>query len=597
MVDRNGQQFGHYRLVRLLGQGAFADVYLAKHEHLETWAAIKVLSTRLTSDNVEHFRSEARTVARLLHPNIVRVFDFGVEDDTPYLAMDYAPHGSLRQRHSKGTQLSLDTILSYVKQVGAALQFAHEKKLIHRDIKPENMLLGENDTVLLSDFGIAVISHSSGSQITQNLGGTIPYMAPEQIKGKPLPASDQYALGVVTYEWLCGTRPFHGSFTEIATQHIFTPPPPLREKLPSVPTMVEEVVLVALAKDPKQRFATVQEFATALEQAVQYSNPRAASTFNQLPLSRATPPPLTISSLQSPIAEMPSLADQSLQQSGPSFSQKSILNSDMSPGPSTVSREVADSPVQPQQLTSVSHSHDLSQSHRESLEGLQPTSGQHWTQSATTGANRRKITRNIALILLLLVLAFGGIASYLVFGQLGKSNSDNTHQLRTSTPGTSTPLSTPTLPITPTVQIVALSSPVIDKYSFHEIADGQAIYTLTAHARSRQTGNPVFASGITCKIWLTSDSNVFNDVQGDGGARLKSIATLAEPFPGELADSLIIGSSTPQVQPSNSNGQATWKYMVSATVNPGNYNLVVLFDWRGVYYNYAWLTITIAKAG
>jgi hypothetical protein len=423
-------------------------------------------------------------------------------------------------------------------------------------------------------------------------------MAPEQIKGKPLPASDQYALGVVAYEWLCGTRPFHGSFTEIATQHIFTPPPPLREKLPSVPTMVEEVVLVALSKDPKQRFATIQEFATALEQAISYSNPRAASTLSQLPLSPATTPPLTISSLQSPLAEKPSLAHQSLQQSGASFSQKSVLNSDMPSDPSTLSIEIADSPVQPQRLTSVSHSHNLSQSHRESLvEGTQPASGQHWTQSATIGANRRKITRNIALILLLLVLAFGGIASYFVFGLLGKSNTDNTHQLRTPTLGTSTPLSTQTLPTTPTVQIVALSSPVIDKYSPHEIADGQTIYTLAAHARDRQTGNPVLASGITCKIWLTSDSNVINDVQGDGGARLKSIATLIEPFPGELADSLIFGSSTPQVQPSNFSGQATWKYMVSVTVNPGIYNLVVLFDWRGVYYNYAWLTITIAKAG
>ncbi len=112
MIDRVGEQFGNYRLIRLLGQGGFADVYLAEHIHLGTEAAVKVLSIRLTSDNVEHFREEARTVARLVHPHIVRVLDFGVEGNTPYLAMDYAPNGTLRQRHPKGSRLLLATIVS-----------------------------------------------------------------------------------------------------------------------------------------------------------------------------------------------------------------------------------------------------------------------------------------------------------------------------------------------------------------------------------------------------------------------------------------------------------------------------------------------------
>jgi serine/threonine protein kinase len=111
MIDRVGEQFGNYRLIRLLGQGGFADVYLAEHIHLGTEAAVKVLSIRLTSDNVEHFREEARTVARLVHPHIVRVLDFGVEGNTPYLAMD-APNGTLRQRHPKGSRLLLATIVS-----------------------------------------------------------------------------------------------------------------------------------------------------------------------------------------------------------------------------------------------------------------------------------------------------------------------------------------------------------------------------------------------------------------------------------------------------------------------------------------------------
>jgi serine/threonine protein kinase len=161
MSDRVGQQFGNYRLDSLFGQGGFADVYLAEHIHLGTRAAIKVLNTHLTSDSVEHFRAEARTVARLIHPHIIRVLDFGVEENIPYLAMDYAPNGSIRQHYPKGVHLPLDIIISYVKQVATALQYAHEKKLVHRDIKPENLLLGEHNQILLSDFGIALIVQST----------------------------------------------------------------------------------------------------------------------------------------------------------------------------------------------------------------------------------------------------------------------------------------------------------------------------------------------------------------------------------------------------------------------------------------------------
>jgi serine/threonine protein kinase len=264
---RIGQQFGKYRLVRLLGQGGFADVYLAEHIHLETLAAVKVLSARLAGNDVEQFRTEARTVAHLVHPHIVRVLDFGVEDNTPYLVMDYALNGTLRQRHPKGTRLQLDLIVSYIKQVADALGCAHERKLIHRDIKPENMLLGENDQVLLSDFGIALTSHSTRYQDTQEVIGTAAYMAPEQLQGKPRRASDQYALGIVVYEWLCGERPFHGSFTEIYSQHLFIPPPSLCERVPGLSPAIESVVFTALAKDPQQRFSNVQAFASALEQA------------------------------------------------------------------------------------------------------------------------------------------------------------------------------------------------------------------------------------------------------------------------------------------------------------------------------------------
>src|SRR5205085_6238299 len=122
MADRVGEQFGSYRLVRLLGQGGFAEVYLSEHIYLDTPAAIKVLHTQLASDEVESFRAEARTIARLVHPHIVRVLDYGVEGKTPFLVMDYAPNGTLRKRYPKGVPLPLSTIVNYVNQIADALQ-------------------------------------------------------------------------------------------------------------------------------------------------------------------------------------------------------------------------------------------------------------------------------------------------------------------------------------------------------------------------------------------------------------------------------------------------------------------------------------------
>src|SRR6266571_2317968 len=205
MADRVGQQFGNYRLVALLGQGGFAEVYLGQHLRLNLQVALKVLHTHLTDQEAEHFQQEAETVATLMHPSIVRILDYDVQDGVPFLVMDYAPNGSLRRRYPKGTVVPLPQIVSHVRQVADALQYAHEQKFIHRDVKPENMLLGRREEVLLSDFGLAALSHSSGSLSTQEAIGTLSYMAPEQIEGHPRPASDQYALGVVVYEWLCGS--------------------------------------------------------------------------------------------------------------------------------------------------------------------------------------------------------------------------------------------------------------------------------------------------------------------------------------------------------------------------------------------------------
>jgi WD40 repeat protein len=268
MIDHQGQQFDNYRIIGPpLGVGSFGKVYLAEHIYRKNQApvAIKVLSP-LALDDLQNFLAEART-ARLRHPNIVQVLDFGVEKHIPFIVMEYAPNGTLRQRHPKGTRVSLHTIVSYVKQIASALQYAHDERLVHRDIKPENLLIGEQNQILLSDFGLATIVRSMSSQSVDQMGGTIPYMAPEQIQSHPHPASDQYSLGVVVYEWLCGERPFKGSFTEIAAKHTMVPPPPLHDKMPTITPEVEQIVMRALAKDSKQRFESVSAFATMLEQA------------------------------------------------------------------------------------------------------------------------------------------------------------------------------------------------------------------------------------------------------------------------------------------------------------------------------------------
>ena len=297
MVQRSsrvGQQLGNYRLLRLLGEGGFAEVYLGEHTYLGTHAAIKLLYTRVAQDDIAQFQQEARLLANLTHPHIVRVLDFGVADHTPYLVMDYAPSGTLRARHPKGTCLAMPAVVSYVKQCAQALQYAHDQKIIHRDVKPENMLIGRNGEILLSDFGIALIAQSSRYQSTKDMAGTISYMAPEQIEAHPRPASDRYSLGIVTYEWLSGNRPFHGSFTEIAVKHSVMPPPSLCQQLPDLSPEIEQVVFTALAKKPEDRFKSVQAFATALEQASQTKPLTPVPPRSKPQPPKPTPPPVPL---------------------------------------------------------------------------------------------------------------------------------------------------------------------------------------------------------------------------------------------------------------------------------------------------------------
>jgi len=265
-----GHSIGEYHLVRKLGGGSFGSVYLAEHRHEQTQVAVKVLDLRFTEyEHMKSFINEARMMMRLRHSHLAPLLDFGIShDDIPFLVMEYASGGTLRDRHPKGERVALSTIVSYVDQLASALQYVHDHRIIHRDIKPANILVRADGTLLLSDFGIAKLLEQSMLMSYQELAGTPVYMAPEQHKGKPCAASDQYALAVVVYEWICGVLPFQGPVFRLAADHMNTPPPPLRDQVPGLPEAVERVVLKALAKAPLDRFSCIQEMATALHEAV-----------------------------------------------------------------------------------------------------------------------------------------------------------------------------------------------------------------------------------------------------------------------------------------------------------------------------------------
>jgi WD40 repeat protein len=268
------RQLGNYQLVHLLKQGKRAAVYLGKHIHMRSYVAVKMFHAYLrTDDQVYHFRQEAETIAQLTHPNIMRMLDFDVQDDVAFTVMDYTQFGSLWRQYVRGlVVIPLPAVISYVNQVARALYYAHQRGILHLNVKPGNMLVAKDFHILLSDFSIMLPSGSSQIQSTPDLVnmeemGTLAYLAPEQIQRKPQPASDQYALAITVYEWLCAIKPFKGTLTELATKHLSTPPSPLSFHVPAINSDVEQVVLQALAKDPEQRFPSVQDFAKALEKA------------------------------------------------------------------------------------------------------------------------------------------------------------------------------------------------------------------------------------------------------------------------------------------------------------------------------------------
>jgi serine/threonine protein kinase len=270
MADQVGQQFGIYQLTSVLAESPFAEVYRGEQRYSHIEIAVKLLRRPLaTAGEVDAFRGEARALAALVHPHIVRLLSFDVQEQIGYLVMDYAPGGTLRQRHPGGAIVPLETILSYAKQIADALQYAHEQGVVHQALMPESLLIGHQDEIVLAGFYLASAHQATDQQAPEQAIAVTSYLAPEQLQGKPESASDQYALAAIVYEWLSGSQPFQGSGAELAQQILTAAPPPLHTGVPAMASAAERVVMRALAKDPAKRFASVQAFAAALEEAAQ----------------------------------------------------------------------------------------------------------------------------------------------------------------------------------------------------------------------------------------------------------------------------------------------------------------------------------------
>jgi serine/threonine-protein kinase len=296
---------GRYRLDEPIGEGGMAVVYRGYDLVLNRPVAIKVLRGQFASDAnfLRRFEREAQAAARLSHPNIVSVYDVGRDDGTRYIVMEYVPGKTLKQLILEHAPFSLDDTIHIIRQVAAALDYAHQHGLVHRDIKPQNILVDERGFVKVTDFGIAK-GLADVSLTEAGFGmGTVHYVSPEQARGEPAtPASDVYALGVVLYEMLTGRLPFDADNPiGLAMQHVHETPPSPRQFNPHIPPAVEAIVLRALAKDPRQRFPSAGALAQALTQWRQYPSgaaavpPRAAGIPPRTPAARgrgrAGPPP------------------------------------------------------------------------------------------------------------------------------------------------------------------------------------------------------------------------------------------------------------------------------------------------------------------
>lgn len=270
MTVREGAMLGPYQIVARIGHGGMAAVYRAYHPALDRQVALKVLPEFFADDETYRlrFQEEARSVARLKHPNILNIFDFGCDDGIAYLVLELVEGGTLADR--LGKPMPLQEVVRILAQIGAALDYAHGQGILHRDIKPSNVLIQKDGTPVLADFGLArMVGSMRRLTSSGTVMGTPEYMSPEQAADEPLgPASDLYSLAVVAYEMLTGRVPFQAD-TPAATllSHVTKPVPPTRELQGELSAHIEEALKRALAKRPEARFASAADFVAALTPA------------------------------------------------------------------------------------------------------------------------------------------------------------------------------------------------------------------------------------------------------------------------------------------------------------------------------------------
>lgn len=269
-----GQMLGPYQIISQIGEGGMATVYKAYQPSMDRNVAIKVLPGQLaeSAEFTQRFQQEARIIAKLEHPHILPVFDYGESGGITYLVMRYLDAGTLRDKMENGRPLPLDEIDRLFTQLADALSYAHSYGIIHRDLKPSNALIDSQGNLFLTDFGIAKLLESASPRLTQTdaIMGTPAYISPEQAQAaKVNQRSDIYSLGIILYEMVTGRVPFVAE-TPLAVilKHVSDPLPLPSTLKPDIPEAIEKVVLKALAKEPGDRFATVEEFLSAWKRAL-----------------------------------------------------------------------------------------------------------------------------------------------------------------------------------------------------------------------------------------------------------------------------------------------------------------------------------------
>jgi serine/threonine protein kinase len=273
---------GRYRLTSKLGSGGMSTVYLAQDEVLDRPVAIKLLHREISeeADQLERFRREARTAARLSHPNLVGVIDAGEDGGRPYIVFEYVEGETLKRRIQSGGGLPVDEAVAYAIEIGRGLTAAHGRKLVHRDVKPQNVLIDPDGRARVTDFGIARSLEAEGLTATGRVLGTTDYVAPEQAMGEDVDErSDVYSLGVVLYEMLTGDVPYRAETqVGVAMKHVNDPMPDVQTRRPDVSAAVAAAVDRATAKDPRDRYRSVAEMVRDLEGTLEVEAARAGGT-------------------------------------------------------------------------------------------------------------------------------------------------------------------------------------------------------------------------------------------------------------------------------------------------------------------------------